>query len=344
MSRLPTIRDVARYANVSPATVSCVLNRKLHFNFSKSTIERINRAIEELGYSPNKMVKSLQNGRTNTIGLGYFKMPNLSEVFRDILSVVSEKSNYDVMFYLGEKISTGKDSINPMKFLDGRIDGVIFNESLHQNASGYLGKIRFPTVVLLKSDAPEGVACSNSDYRSIARKAVEYLWEHGHRRVAHLAANTADWEDALKTMQGYLLAMEEMNPDFNQEWLFVRNTVNSAKCEAALDKWLAMPTSARPSAIFTDLAAGTALLELAEKKGIKVPEDISIICVGNNYDMYGHLAPKLTSFTVSQKKIAEYAVKALLSVIAGDSPEDYRKPIPWGFVPGETVAKLRKTK
>ncbi|KKR04424.1 MAG: Transcriptional regulator, LacI family [Candidatus Uhrbacteria bacterium GW2011_GWF2_39_13] len=344
MNRLPTIRDVAKYARVSPTTVSCILNHKLNFNFSKTTVERINKAIEELGYSPNNMVKSLQNGKTNTIGLGYFKIPNLSEMFQYIINAVSEKSDYDVMFYLGEKVIRGTDIVNPIKFLDGRIDGVIFNESLRQNASEYLGKKNFPTVVLLKSNVPDGVASANSDYYEIACKAVKYLWSLGHRNIAHLAANVNDWEDALRTMQGYAFTMKKNNPGFNDDWLFIRNSVDTSLLGKTLEKWLAMPAKIRPTAIFTDMPAGAKLLEIAPAKGIKVPEDISIMCVGNCYDRYAHLTPRLSSFTVSQTKIAEYAVSSLIAIINGENPEDWRTFVPYGFIAGETVTKLRKKK
>lgn len=337
MRKLPTIRDVAKKAGVSPTTVSCVLNKKDNFSVSEETINRINEAIDTLGYSPNKMIRSLQNGKSNTIGIGSFRLPGNELVVSTMLNRIAEITAYDMLFYLSND-PRSEEAKNPRIFLDGRIDGVIFNEPLHLNISEYLGKQGFPTVVLLKRNVPDGVASANSDYFDIGRKAVEYLWSNGHRKIAHLAANTDEWEDAFDTMKGYESMMREKNANMIEEWIFNRHSSSIDKCGEALKQWMALPKQLRPTAIFASGNGATAeLIKIAKETGIEIPGDISIVGVGNDYFSYADHTPKLASFSVSQEKIGKYAVESLLKIINGEDPHKYREPVPFEFMEGETV-------
>lgn len=333
---LPTIRDVARQANVSATTVSCVLNKKEGFRFPQETIDRILKAVEELGYSPNKMIRSIQTGKTNTIGLGYFRIGSAASMLQHLLNSVHNHGGYDVFFHLANKV-LGVDEINPRDYMDGRIDGLIYNESLHQHASDYFSQKHFPAVVLLKRDVPSGVACSNVDYFEIGMRAVKYLHGKGHRRIAHLAGNINDWEDALKTRDGYVAGMRKEKLEMIDEWIYYRSSSDPAKCVAALEKWLAMPARKRPTAVFTDNLAASRLFKIIIDRGMKIPKDISIISTGIHGELLEGLNPKLTCFNISEEKIADYAVKSLVAIIKGGRPDDFRDPVPYDFIEGESV-------
>jgi LacI family transcriptional regulator, galactose operon repressor len=337
MKKHPTIRDVARHANVSPATVSCVINERKNYNFAEATIAKINEAVEELGYSPNKMIRSLQTGKANAIGIGYFRVEFNHTFIDSMLDKLSEIGNYDVTFYLSKK---GKER-NPKDYLDGRVDGIIFNESRFQRVSEYLGQIKFPTVVMLKRDVSPGVACSNADYFEIARKAIDYLCSMGHRNVAFLAANVEEWEDSYKTLKGYEAGMEDNDLGIIPGWIYTRNSSGDEKCNEALCRWMSMPKKIRPTVVFSDNNIGAAgLFKAAEINGIKIPENLSICSSGNNYDEYSNLIPKLTSFYVSREDIGKYAVESLIKIIEGGSPEDFRKPITYKLIKGGSVKKI----
>jgi LacI family transcriptional regulator len=333
---LPTIRDVARQANVSATTVSCVLNKKKGFRFPQETVDRIHKAVEELGYSANKMIRSIQTGKTNTIGLGYFRIGNAVTMLQHLLNSVHRQGGYDVFFHLANKI-LGVDEINPREYMDGRIDGLIYNESLHQHASEYFRRKGFPAVVLLKRDLPEGIACSNADYFEIGMRAVKYLHMKGHSRIAHLAGNINDWEDAVKTRDGYLAGMRKEKLEIIDGWIYSRSSSDPAKCVDALEKWMAMPVRNRPTAIFTDNIAALRLFKVISARGMKIPNDISIISTGIHGELLEGLNPKLTCFNISEEKIADYAVKSLISIINGAGPDDFRTPVPYDFIEGKSV-------
>lgn len=333
---LPTIRDVARQANVSATTVSCVLNKKKGFKFPQETVDRINMAVEELGYSPNKMIRSIQTGKSNTIGLGYFRIGHAGSMLQHLLNSVHSCGGYDVFFHLANKV-LGVDEINPRGYMDGRIDGLIYNESLHQHASEYFRQKGFPAVVLLKRDVPAGVACSNADYFDIGVRAVKYLHKKGHCRIAHLAGNLNDWEDARKTRDGYVEGMRKEKLQMIDEWIYCRNASDPSKCVDALEYWLAMPKKIRPTSIFTDNLAAARLFNLMKDKGMKIPDDISIVGTGIQNELLERLNPKLTCFSVSEEKIADYAVKSLISIINGGKADDFRKPVPYDFIEGGSV-------
>jgi DNA-binding LacI/PurR family transcriptional regulator len=340
MKKLPTIRDVAKLANVSPATVSCIINKKAKYNFSESTIAKINEAIENLGYSPNKMIRSLQTGKTNTIGIGYFRVHENHDFVNSMLDKLAENGNYDVTFYLGKKL-LGTKEINPKDYLDGRVDGIIFNESRLQKASEYLGKIKFPTVVLLKRDVPPGVACANADYFDIAKEAVKHLCSMGHEKIAFLAGNHIEWEDSYKLLTGYQAGMKEHSIDIMPGWIYERHSSDDTKCGDALKKWMNLKKANRPTVVLSDNNTGAAgLFRAAKSSGLKIPEDLSICSVGINYPAYKNLTPNLTSFYVSQEDIGRCAVESLIKIIEGGSPEDYRKPVKYKLIKGKSVKRI----
>ena len=124
------------------------------------------------------------------------------------------------------------------------------------------------------------------------------------------------------------------------EWIYCRNSSDTVKCVDALEGWMALPKNIRPSAIFTDNLAAAKLFNIMNDKGIKMPDDMSIICTGIHSELLEGFKPELTCFSISEEKIADYAVKSLISIINGANPDDFRTPVPYDFREGESVGNL----
>jgi len=246
---------------------------------------------------------------------------------------------YDLLMYF----SIGTQRKDKMVFLDGRADGVIFPEESSVNISSYLAQKGLPVVVIYKRNVAPGVACAKADDFQAACLAVRHLWEHGHHRIAHLAGHLADWSDAQERLAGYRSAMNELGvTETPEEWVFNRHSWDSEKCGEALDLWLALPPDIRPSAIFSANDAGAlGLIEEAGKRGLKIPEDLSIV----GCDNIETSESKLTTIDLNFHEVGRYSVESLINIIEGiKTPEECRTPIQVKLIRRNTVRQYNQKK
>jgi DNA-binding LacI/PurR family transcriptional regulator len=340
MTSLPTLKVVAAYTNVSPTTVSNILNNKRMASFSKETIEKVLTAADELGYSSNRMITSLQKKCTQTIGIGAFKNPGDHPFLGLILNEISLQGGYDVLLYMAE-VEKGRTRDNPKIFLDGRIDGLLLFETRESVSAAYLGRLGFPVVLLLKSGGYNGVACVNPDFLTIGRAAVDYLWERGHRRIAHLAGNVGLWDDAFRLEMGFRQRLAEFSPDFCMEMVYTRGeqSMSVDLCEKVISYWLSMPLDRRPTSVLVESAfAAESFMHAAKRQGLKIPDDLSLLAISNGL----HETDTFTAIQFSAKKQAKLAVSSLYERIAGKKVEDCSIIIPHSIVDGSTVLSLNK--
>ncbi|WP_375450732.1 LacI family DNA-binding transcriptional regulator [uncultured Devosia sp.] len=272
MARRPTQKDVARVAGLSQATVSMVLSGTAG-DTPTETLSRINNAIRELDYVPNRFAQALKTSKTMTIAC---IVPDISNPFypslmRGIQSV-ADGLRYDVI-----AVNTDGLAERERHFLDwsrqGRVDGVI----------GVFWTLRAPDFAVLIGDGVPVVRFENTrkeggdfaidnifvDSRRAAYEMTRYLLGKGHHTIAMIAGRGGT--QAVR-VDGYLAAMHEagavpnvvIDDDFNE-------TGGGRAALAILDH------PARSSAIFAanDLMAIGAMQAVRER-GLSIPQDIAI--------------------------------------------------------------------
>jgi LacI family transcriptional regulator, galactose operon repressor len=324
MRKLPTIRDVAQHAGVSLTSASYIINKKPGHKFTPETIAKVENAVEALGYTRNRMIQAIHKGKSYTIGLGNL-LPGINheKTLNGVYSELALAKSYDLLIYF----SVGSQEKDRKVFLDGRADGLIFPEESGVNISEYVAQRGLPVVVFYKRDVAPGVACAKIDDIGAARTAVEYLWSKGHRRIAHLAGHINDWMDAQDRLTGYCNAMKQLSGEkVPDEWIFNRYDWTAEKCDEALAHWCSLPEASRPTAIFSANDTGAiGLMRAAEKRGIRVPENLSIIGCDNNFEAE---ANGLTTMHLDFAKVGQYAVQSIVDIIEGrKKPEECRTPI-----------------
>lgn len=337
MRKLPTIRDVAQHAGVSPTSASYIINKKPGHKFTSKTIEKVENAVEALGYTRNRMIQAIHKGKSYTIGLGNL-LPGINhgKTLDGVYNELSLSKSYDLLVYF----SVGADDKDRKVFLDGRADGLIFPEESGVNISEYIAQRGLPVVVFYKRAVAPGVACAKIDDIGAAQSAVKYLWSKGHRRIAHLAGHVNDWMDAQDRLTAYLDTMKQLSgKDVPDEWIFNRYDWTAEKCDEALEYWCSLPEEIRPSAIFSANDRGAiGLMQAAEKRGIRVPEDLSIIGCDNctEAESYG-----LTTMHLDFAKVGQYAVQSIIDIIEGRKrPEECRTPIQAKLVERSSVINI----
>lgn len=310
-----TIKDIARYAEVSVSTVSRVLNGKP--DVSEETKTRINEAIKKLGYSPNSVARGLVMRKTNVIGfiVPDVMNPNFPELARGIIEQ-ADSHGYSVIFF-----DTNHDSKVEKKAIkllrSNQVDGIIvsFTEA-NQDELIKLKEENFPSVQVYRKSPNSILPTIAIDNVTSAYNAVSHLLHLGHTRIGHITTGEITLS-GLERMQGYRKAMEEAGVYVEDEWIQVcDHSVEGG--EEATDKLL--DSDPAITAIFSshDLMAIGAY-ESIYKKGLIIPDDISVV----GHDDIGIaklVRPKLTTIKTYKKNLGRAAVDLLIEEIQSLSP------------------------
>lgn len=270
-----TIRDVARIAGVSTATVSRVLNNSPVVR--PETREKVLAVIADTGYRPNLTARRLSIGRTHSIGivLPFLTLPSFVERLRGVQSVLAD-TEYDLVLVTAETPEKIEDCINNLLSQTG-VDGIIIVSITPTDQQvDQIEQQRMPVVLV---DATQSrLNRVVVDDISGGYQATRYLIDLGHRRIAFLSDyldNPFNFVSMSYRCDGYRQALEEagipFRPDYQSEGeLGGREAYEKAKT------LLNLPD--RPTSVFAASdthAAG--VLKAAHDLGIRVPEDLSVV-------------------------------------------------------------------
>jgi len=307
--RTVTIRDVARKARVSVATVSRAITGKQPVN--AETKRRVQATIERLGYAPHGTARSLITRRTDTIGV---LLPDIygeffSELIRGI-DATMRRSGYHVLVSgsHGDRSETGA----MLRAMRGRVDGLIV---LSPEAGSPALPPHFgdPLPVVLLNSAVDGSAYDliNIENYDGAFAMVRHLAGLGHRRIAFIQG-PEDNRDASERLRGYRDAIAEVSaeraPELLQPGDFREETgYRAGQRLAALSK--------RPTAIFaSNDAMAVGCLCALQEAGLRVPADVALAGF-DDIPIARFTAPPLTSVRVSIAELGRAAAERVLHAV-----------------------------
>ena len=313
---MPTIRDVARLAKVSPATVSNVINDTAPI--SDETRQRVLTAIDSLGYHPSVLARGLQAGRSRMLGYSWIPMPpdNFTPILDRFLQSMAEAAvryNYHILTFPAPSPRQEVDVYRQM-MASGRVDGFILSATnLNDARIRYLLDEAFPFVAFGRANPEWDFPYVDVDGAAGIRLAVDHLAALGHRRISCLA-----WpEDSLTgkyRLQGYYDGMAEAGLPVDRRWLCrVENDYGQAY--ACAKEQLALPSAERPTAIvcMTDLMA-VGVLNAAADAGVRVGYDLAVTGFDDSA-MARYVRPPLTSLRQPIAAIGEQVVQMLLAKV-----------------------------
>jgi LacI family transcriptional regulator len=309
---MATMRDVAKLAGVSTATVSHVLNRTR--NVEPDTRARVRLAIDQLGYEVDGVAKSLRVRSTSTFAL---IIPDLTNPFFPELATAVQhnaaRAGFDVaIFNVDTPGGVAQELFD--HYLRAvrrkRYDVVIFAETLpiSDMARAQLVATGTPVVLISGIPHPQADRVYIDDYRA-ARDLMAYLIGRGHAAIAHITG-AAGMPSTLERQRGYRDGLREAGLPVAQE-LEVPGTFLRDGGYTAMQQLLAR--SPRPTAVFAanDLTAFGALLACIDA-GITVPDEIAIAGF-DDIALAADLRPALTTVYHGQREIgAEVARLALM--------------------------------
>lgn len=314
---MPTMKDVAKAAGVSVKTVSNVVN---DYEFvSSSTREKVNKAINELGYQVNVPARNLRLGYTGIISLA---IPDLAmPYFAQLSSLVIEESKKLGMRVLVEPTLYSREG--ELEALHGSqhsmIDGLIYSPlELGMDDVEQL-EVDYPLVVLgerIFSDRFDHVATENVEG---AKHATAYLISTGCRRIAVIGTHPGEkLGSAALRLDGYRQGLEEAGLDFDPKLVAPSRMWHRIDGVNAMNSLLDAGVVPDGVVALNDmLAAG--VLHSIQMHGMSVPDDISVIGFDNSEDSQ-YLSPSLTSISPGLKAVARLSVRVLKDRINGDRP------------------------
>lgn len=306
-----TIKDVARRANVSIATVSRAVNNSPLV--SEETRQRVMKVIEELGYQPNALARGLVSRKSNTIGVLITDVTNLfsAEVFRGMEDAAHER-NSNVFI-----CNTDADRDRMLRYItflhEKQVEGVIFtSEEIDQQYYEALQKLQVPVVlVATESETYKLPAVKINDFEA-ARSATTYLIKKGHRRIAMLSGDLSDRIAGRPRYEGYCTALREHGIDPVDSWVSYgdyRFQSGQLGMKTILEHH---PEITAVFAASDEMAVG-AILQ-ATRMGRKIPDDLSMIGF-DNVRLAEMSNPPLTTVSQSLYEMGQAGVDLLFQLI-----------------------------
>lgn len=347
-----TIKEIAKLAGVSTATVSYVINNSK--NVLPEKRESVLRVIAQWGYQPNQVAKSLRMKKTNNIGVlveDIMGFPTPSII--NGISECVEQSGYHILlndlrmleslFNRYDQIMQQKDKVNEAMSLlifGAKVDAVIYVGMFDRDISGIINDINKPLIIAY-STSDDAHTCSVAyENEDISAQAVHYLIDSGHKRIA-VITGVAHTSPAKMRMKGIHRAFKEAG--FILDNALVKNgDWEYASGYSCMTELIEQEREALPTALFAmnDLMAVGAM-DAIRDAGLCVPDDISVIGFDNR-EISSLVRPKLTTVEIDLKGIgfaaAQMAVHKLCG--SGEYAQERSIVIPSRLVLRDTVAKI----
>jgi LacI family transcriptional regulator len=306
---LPRLSDVATAAGVDRSVVSRVVNDDPSLKIRPETRERILQAIRTIGYRPNAAARSLRTSQSRTIGL---VIPDYGNpVYAEIISGAETAARAAGHLLLTG--SVGRDSSAIQEFMDlighGRVDRLII-AGVHLSRVAIAELEKMGTPWLLVNSQQAGVPWTLSlDDRRAASVAVLHLVELGHRRIAFVHGPSQS-DTARRRYDGYKQAMEKRGIAVNPA-LVVRGDYTAPGGRLAMQELLEAGEDFT-AILAGNLPSGFGAVHEASRRGIRVPDDMSIIAV-HNLDLADYLLPSLTTVRLPLFELGRQAVGLILT-------------------------------
>jgi len=278
-----TLKDVAKRANVSAMTVSRVINGSA--GVDPNTQRRVENAILDLDYVPNRVARGLVSQRTRTIGLIVPDVVNpfFAPVVRGA-ETTARKAGYRVLLCNSEAdLRLEREYIDDL--VGHRVEGLLLAPASDRSRIALLPLLRSDFPIVLVDRVLPDIDCDSvvSDSIAGARKLTEHLIRVGHRRIAHFT-DSDDVSTGRDRLTGYRQALEQAGIAYSDELIF-RTTVDRIGGYRAVQHMLALDSL--PTAIFTvNNMTAVGAMEGLRERGMSVPDNIGLVC----YDDVEHLA------------------------------------------------------
>ena len=321
---MSNIRDVARLAGVSVATVSRALSNPE--KVSDDSLDKVHKAIAQVGYRPNMLARNFRSARAYAVVV---LVPDIANPFYSLfiraLEDRAQQKGYAVL--LGDTRGTPEREMEYIRRVETRLaDGIV--------------QLR-PSSEKSQNNIPPDIPCVNAcgceyttgpairiDNRAAAKTMVNYLISLGHKRIG-VISGLKDNPHAIDRLEGYKEALAEAGIPFEKDLIAEGDFTMWSGLNAAFQF---CNMKVRPTAIFSmndEMAIGA--MQTLKNQGIRIPEDMSVTGFDDiAYAKYSD--PSLTTISQPAEEMGKMAMDMLLKVIEGEPLSQRECVLPTEFI------------
>lgn len=319
-----TMREVAEHAGVSITTVSHVVNGKAGARIGKDARERVHRAIVELGYRPNALAKTLVKGTSPFIGLVADSIASTPFAGQIVHGAQDEAWRHG--FVLLVTNSEGNPEVEQQAItmmLQYNVRGILYSRWYHREVTVPTALHETRAVLVNCYSRTGELPAVVPDEVQGGRAAAELLLAQGHRRIAMLNTTTAS-PARQGRLAGYRMALEAAGI-VHDEALVLDAEPDQEGGYAMAGRLLA--TGATGVCCHNDRVA-MGLGDALRERGLRIPEDLSVVGFDNQEVIAGHLHPPLSTVALPHYELGVTGVRMLLGLedSADSSPLTLRCP------------------
>lgn len=331
------IKDIARIANVSISTVSRVLNDKP--GVKQNIREHVKKVIAENNFVPNLLAVNLLKKKTNVIGI---IVPVIHSYYARIIDAISDmliENGYSIMV-ASSRLNMDEEIENFSMLIEKQVEGIIYFPSIvtenHKKITSLYSE-RIPIVMIEGNPKELELPNVTLDNLNGTRRAVKYLVESGHKKIAMIKGNEGNWiakerEDSFRT------TLKENGVEVNEA--FICNGEFSMKSGYDGVYTLFKGKDEKPTAVFfcNDTMAIGGIRAFAEL-GIKLPEEVSIVGFDDIVPA-SYCVPALTTVRQDQEEMGKQAAKMLIDYFENRSFKISKIVLEQKLVIRESVKKI----
>ncbi|MCL1897067.1 MAG: LacI family transcriptional regulator [Clostridiales bacterium] len=336
-----TIHDIARLADVSPTTVSFVLNERK--GISDETRSRVQGIIEQTGFTPNIHTRRLNLKKSFNVSVVMQEQASSlhNMYFLEIIfGILSEgnKLGYNILF---ATLANESDRELLLGTINNKsTDGLIFLEDMDPDTLSIVKESGIPHLVVDSHLRDKGVYPQvQFDYFEASFAATEYLIKAGHEQIAFISMKQSP-DYYTSTFEGYKTALLRYGLHLEPTW--VQSDASDETSAAGCMRNILESDSARPTAVFCagDIYAVGAM-KCAKEYGLSVPGDISFIGI-DDLILSPYIDPPLTTMSVNERLMGQTAMQMMYDILNG-MPGAPATTITGTIIERASVKRLAKT-
>lgn len=328
----PTIRDVARQAGVSHQTVSRVINGSE--DVLPETRAMVEAAIEQLGYRPSAIARSMARGSTHTLAI---ISPNLTDyTFASVIEGAEVEARQHNYFVLSSSASDLQAFQGLVDELVGhrRVDGLIVINPYADDRYQHIPK-NFPVVFVGARSHDENVCSISLDDEKVAYEATQHLISLGHKRIG-LVTGPMEEDCSKDRCEGFRRALNEAGIAYDESLVFEGDWSASSGSDALADF---VKKGNLPTAVFAQndrMAMG--VMRAARDANLNVPDQLSVIGV-DDMPLSSYFDPPLTTMQQDMPLIGREAIRKLMDIIRNKTVQQTVLKLPAQLVVRQSTIK-----
>ncbi len=329
-----TIKDVARLAEVSISTVSRVINDSKPV--SPEVRRKVLKVIEETGYKPNDVARSLVTRRSYLIGVivNNLAQSYVADIVRGI-EEIGKMYGYDIL--LCSSYSSKETQEKYLQLLDRKqAEGLFLVGNKFDNEIIELARGLNKPCVYFTRDVRENMNHISIDCNSSIYEMTKYLIQEGHKKIIYVS----DFEDRTSVendkISGYLKAVEDNELTFSKIHVVGSNKHNKAY---ELGKTLIKETGEFTAAVCSNDEIAIGIMDCFIDNGISVPDDVSVVGFGNIREGK-FVRPELTTIGEPYYDVGAVGMRMLIKMIKGDKTQQGLMELPFTLEKRKSVKTL----